>query len=39
MFSGARQLAKLFVVIHLLFAIAFLRARTRLSAESAEGRP
>ena len=38
LFSGARQLAKVFVIIHLLFAGAFLRARTSLPAESAGGR-
>ena len=38
LFSGARQLAKAFVGIHLLFAVAFLRARTSLSAELTGGR-
>jgi hypothetical protein len=38
LFSGARPLAKLFVVIHLLVAVAFFRERTRLSAGSAGGR-
>ena len=33
LFNGARQLAKVFVVIHLLFAIAFLRARAFVSAQ------
>jgi hypothetical protein len=38
LFTGARQLAKVFVIIHLLFTVAFLRARTSLPAESTGGR-
>ena len=38
LFSGARQLAKVFVVIHLLFAVAFIWARARMSVEVPETR-
>jgi hypothetical protein len=39
LFSGARQLAKAFVIVHMLFAMAFIRARMNLSREAAETCP